>query len=155
MKMTTPTDKEIKHLRPNWLRRRLAKWALLPYRMRLGFLIGKQVLILTTRGRVSTKDRRTPLWYVSDGDNIYCLSGWGASSDWWKNPEANPKALLQIGMRRWELRGEVIAERQKVERILSKFQKKYGRRTVSLFYHLDRLVLVTFPKPSQVQDNDG
>ena len=144
----------IKPLRPNWLRRRLAKWPLLPYRMGLGFLIARQVLILTTRGRVSARERRTPLWYVSDGDNIYCLSGWGASSDWWKNLEADPKALLQIGMKRWELRGEVITEPHRVERILSKFQKKYGRRTVSLFYHLDRLVLAIFPKTSQVQDND-
>ena len=147
--------KEIKPLRPNWLRRRLAKWPLLPYRMGLGFLIARQVLILTTRGRVSAKERRTPLWYVSDGDNIYCLSGWGVSSDWWKNLEASPKALLQIGMKRWELRGEVITEPQRVERILSEFQKKYGRRTVRLFYHLDRLVLAIFPKTSQVQDNDG
>lgn len=147
--------KGIKPLRPNWLRRRLAKWPLLPYRMGLGFLIAGQVLILTTRGRASAKQRRTPLWYVSDGDDIYCLSGWGPSSDWWKNLEADPKALLQIGMKRWELRGEVITEPQRVERILSKFQKKYGRRTVSLFYHLDRLVLAIFPKTSQVQDNDG
>ncbi len=147
--------KGIKPLRPNWLRRRLAKWPLLPYRMGLGFLIAKQVLILTTRGRVSARERRTPLWYVSDGDNVYCLSGWGVSSDWWKNLEADPKALLQIGLKRWELRGEVITESQRVERILSEFQKKYGRRTVSLFYHLDRLVLAVFPKNSQVQDNDG
>lgn len=146
--------KGINPLRPNWLRRRLAKWPMLPYRMGLGLLIARQVLILTTRGRVSAKERRTPLWYVSDGDNIYCLSGWGASSDWWKNLEANPRALLQIGRRRRELRGEVITEPQRVERILSEFQKKYGRRTVSLFYHLDRLVLVIFPETSQVQDDD-
>ena len=146
--------KGIKPLRPNWLRRRLAKWPLLPYRLGLGFLIARQVLVLTTRGRVTAKERRTPLWYVNDGDNIYCLSGWGASSDWWKNLEASPKALLQIGMRRCERPGEVITEPQKVERILSEFQKKYGRRTVSLFYHLDRLVLVIFSKTSQVQDDD-
>ena len=148
--MPTSTGNGIAPLRPNWLRRRLAKWALLPYGMGLGFLIAKQVMILTTRGRVSAKERRTPLWYVSDGGAIYCLSGWGASSDWWKNLEADPKALLQIGMRRWELRGEVIPEPQEIERVLSMFQRKYGRRTVSTFYHLDRLVLVTFPKTSQV-----
>ncbi len=150
MPTTTSAGNGAALLRPSRLRRRLAKWGLLPYRMGLGFLIAKQVLILTTRGRVSAKERRTPLWYVSDGDAIYCLSGWGASSDWWKNLEADPKAHLQIGRRRWKLRGEVVPEPQEVERILSRFQKKYGHRTVSLFYHLDRLVLVTFPKTPQV-----
>ena len=102
-------------------------------------------MTLTTRGRVSGGERKTPLWYIREDGTIYCISGWGASSDWLKNLKADPHALLQIGKKRWETRGTLIQDTSELERNLLLFQAKYGRRTVSLFYHTDRLVLVGFP----------
>jgi len=116
----------------------------------LGFLLARKVMILTTKGRVTGKERRTPLWYVREGDAIYCLCGWGASSDWLKNLEADPHVIVQVGRERWETTKKLIQEPQEMERVLSTMQEKYGRRTVHLFYHMDRLVLVAFPL-----DNSG
>jgi deazaflavin-dependent oxidoreductase (nitroreductase family) len=126
------------------LRARLAKWALLPYQLGLGFLLARQVLVLTTTGRITGKMRQTPLWYVRQRDVIYCFSGWGSSSQWWRNLIANPRVLLQIGRERWETQGVVLPDLQERERVLGMFMEKYGRRTVHLFYHLDRLCLVAF-----------
>jgi deazaflavin-dependent oxidoreductase (nitroreductase family) len=136
-------------LRPSWLRARLAKWAVLPYRSGLGFLLARQVMILTTRGRKTGKARRTPLWYIREEDTIYCLSGWGSSSDWLKNLRADPYVTIQIGGEEWETEGKLREEPQEKGRVLRTMQEKYGRRTVGLFYHLDRLVLVAFPLTRQ------
>ena len=84
--MTTPRRKIV--LRPSWLRARLAKWGLLPYRFGLGRLASGQVMVLTTRGRVTGRVRNTPLWYVRDGGKVCGISGWGTSSDWFKNVQA-------------------------------------------------------------------
>jgi deazaflavin-dependent oxidoreductase (nitroreductase family) len=122
----------------------MAKWALLPYRLGLGFLLARQVMILTTRGRATGRLRKTPLWYVRDGGAVYCFSGWGASSDWWRNLKAEPSALAQIGKRRWRTGGVFVREHHDLERVLGRFREKYGR-LVPVFYHLDRLDLVYFP----------
>ena len=142
--MTANAGDENLRLRPNWLRRRLAKWPVPLYRLGLGALLAQRVLMLTTRGRVTGRDRKTPLWYVRDSDIVYCMSGWGSSSDWLKNLEAYPQVLLQIGKSRWETRGALVHEPRDIERTLYRFRQKYGR-LVPLFYHLDRLVLVSFP----------
>ena len=138
-------EHEIKPLRPSWLRARLAKWAGLLYRLGLGAVIARQVMILTTRGRATGVPRRTPLWYVRDGDTIYCVSGWGSSSDWLKNLEAHQGAVVRIGRERWETQGTLIQEPAALEKTLGRFQEKYGRRLVHFFYHIDRLRLVAFP----------
>lgn len=136
--------------RPSWLRSRLAKWALIPYRLGLGFLLANQVLVLTTRGRVSGKERKTPLWYVRDQDTIYCVSGWGPSSDWSRNLEADPSAVLQIGKAQWQTEGILKHDLPEQEQVLDLFLKKYGRLT-HLFYHRERLSVVAFPLPIQDQ----
>jgi deazaflavin-dependent oxidoreductase (nitroreductase family) len=146
---------ENRPLRPSWLRSRLAKWALVAYRLGLGFVVGHKVMILTTTGRVSGTERRTPLWYVREGDVVFCLSGWGASSDWLKNVRAHPEVRLQAGARRWRTRGRFIEDPAEVKRVSRMFIEKYGRRTVSVFYHLDRLVLVAFPVSACGGDRDG
>jgi deazaflavin-dependent oxidoreductase (nitroreductase family) len=136
--------------RPSWLRSRLAKWALVLYRLGLGFLVAKQVLVLTTKGRVSGKERKTPLWYVRDQDTIYCVSGWGPSSDWWRNLAADPSAMLQMGKARWKTRGVPIHDLPQQDKILNLFLKKHGRLT-RLFYHRERLSVVAFLLPIQGQ----
>ena len=131
--------------RPSWLRRRLAKWAVVAYRLGIGALLTRRVMILTTRGRVTGRPRKTPLWYARDGDVIYCMSGWGSSSDWWKNLVAYPHASLRLGRVAWKAQGELIHDATARERVLYMIQDKYGRRTTRLFYHVDLINLVAFP----------
>ena len=142
--MDIRTTEEMKPLRPSWLRARLAKWAVLPYKLGLGALLGREVMILTTRGRITGRARKTPLWYARDGGVVYCFSGWGSSSDWLKNLKADASALVRIGHRSWETRAVLVEEFQKRDAILQTFLKKHGR-LVRVFYHMDRLVLVAFP----------
>ena len=148
--MANRTGTKTEALRPNWLRRRMAKWAFLAYRLGLGPLLARWVMVLTTRGRVSGRARRTPLWYIRQGNTIYCLSGWGPSSDWFRNLGANADVLVRIGGQTWETRGEIISDPPQLERILRSFREKYGRM-VPVFYHMDRLRLVAFPAHATVE----
>ena len=134
-----------KHLRPNWLRSKMARWALLLYRLGIGTLISRKVMLLTTVGRVSGRSRTMPTWYIIEDDTLFCFSGWGASSDWIKNLKANPQVGVTIGRHRFNAEGSLVGSPTEQARVLGLFQDKYGRRTVRLFYHLDLLVLVAFP----------
>ena len=133
--------------RPSWLRRQLAKWPLLVYKLGLGPLIASKILILTTRGRETGKPRKATLWYVKEHisgvDVVYCFSRRGASSQWLKNLLARSEALLRIGQGIWQAQGQVMADPVEQRRLLENFQEKYGRLT-GLLLQEDRVTLVTF-----------
>lgn len=130
--------------RPSWLRSRLAKWALLAYRLGLGRLAGRWVLVLTTRGRGTGRVRKTPLWYARDGDVVYCFSGWGTTSDWYRNVKADPLVSLEVGKDRWQATAKLVHAPTQRERVLNLIVAKYGRLAPRIFYHLDRIALVAF-----------
>lgn len=73
------------------------------YQTPLAFLLGRFILLLTTRGRKSGLPRVTPLQYeIIDGD--YCLgSARGVQADWVRNILAHPEVELQV--RRTKIRG--------------------------------------------------
>lgn len=74
------------------------------YRLTGGVIGGKMgsrsLLLLTTTGRKSGKERVTPLLYLPD-DNRYLLAASNYGSEqhpqWYLNLQANPKASVQIG----------------------------------------------------------
>lgn len=74
------------------------------YRLTGGVIGGKMgnrpLLLLTTVGRKSRKERVTPLMYIPD-DNHYLLSASNSGADshpqWYLNLLAHPQATIQIG----------------------------------------------------------
>ncbi len=77
---------------------------------RVGGRFGKaQILLLTTNGRKSGKERTTPLIYVEDGDNLALVAS-NAGDDrhpgWYLNLRANPRATVQIGRERRAVKAE-------------------------------------------------
>lgn len=79
----------------NWLIRKLFKMPVLLYRLNLGSLFGRHILILSTSGRKTKHLRRTPLEYFKQRDRIYIISGFGSQPDWYKNIQADPHVTLQ------------------------------------------------------------
>ena len=132
-------------IRPSWMRSKLARWPLILYKLRLGALISRKLMVLTTVGRATGRNRSIPLWYYVEEDTIFCFSGWGRGSDWAKNLAVNPQVRITIGRTNLMAEGSIVESSDTQTRILQSFQQKYGRRTVKLFYHLDRLELVAFP----------
>lgn len=61
---------------------------------------GRQVLLLTTKGRLSGADRTTPLYYLRDGERVVICNvnpGSERTNPWVTNLRAHPAAKLQIG----------------------------------------------------------
>ncbi len=61
---------------------------------------GKNVLLLTTKGRLTGKSRTTPVYYLRDGDSIVICNvnpGFERVNPWVLNLRAHPIAKVQIG----------------------------------------------------------
>ena len=69
----------------------------IPYKLGLGQLLGKRILLLITKGRKSNKLRITPLQYDIHKNCFFIGSMRGVKADWYKNIEKNNSVLIQMG----------------------------------------------------------
>lgn len=82
--------------------RQISLWKILKlppqllYALGLGPIYGRMVMLLTTIGRVSGKERVTPLQYEEIDGVIYIASARGVKADWYRNILANPHVTVRI-----------------------------------------------------------
>lgn len=57
------------------------------------------VMLLTTTGCKTGKPRTTGVSFMPDGERYIIFSGWGVSSNWYRNVRANPRVTIRIGRR--------------------------------------------------------
>ena len=58
--------------------------------------VGGRIMVITHTGRKTGIRRRTPVNYtVADGE-VYCTSGFGGKSDWYRNIVADPKVEVWL-----------------------------------------------------------
>lgn len=84
------------------------------YRMGLGLLAGRTILLLTTTGRKSGLPRVTPLQFERVNGEIMVASGWGPKSDWICNLRKDPHAQVQIRLRKFKVTAELITDSGKI-----------------------------------------
>lgn len=65
------------------------------WRLGLGPLVGRVILILTTTGRRSGQPRRAALEYHRMNGKKYAVSAFGARAEWYRNLLADPHATIQ------------------------------------------------------------
>lgn len=83
------------------------------------FGVGKTMMLLMTMGRRSKQWRCFPVGYTRVGGELYLISGWGKTSNWYKNILANPDEVrLQIGFRRLNVRAKFIEEACEIRQII-------------------------------------
>ena len=73
------------------------------YKIGLGGLMTKRMVLLNHIGRKSGKMRQTVVEvvrYDKATDTVYVASGWGEKSDWYRNLLANPEITIQVGWRK-------------------------------------------------------
>ena len=83
-----------------------------------GSVGGHRVLLLTTTGRRSGRERRTPVQYEQLGSELVVVAaGAGSPSPpaWWLNLEADPKVEVQVGADRWDAYAETAGPRRRAE----------------------------------------
>jgi deazaflavin-dependent oxidoreductase (nitroreductase family) len=94
------------------------------YKIRLLPLLGmgKQVMLLSTKGRSSQKRRDFPIGYYLIDDTVHVFSGWGKAANWYKNIIANPQDVyLQVGFRRFHAIPEVVEDVEELHKTFERF----------------------------------
>jgi deazaflavin-dependent oxidoreductase (nitroreductase family) len=72
------------------------------YKLRLGFLFGRRMLMLEHIGRKSGARRYAVLEVVDHpgADEYVIVSGFGEQAQWYRNVLANPRVRVSVGLRR-------------------------------------------------------
>lgn len=108
------------------------------YHFKLGWLLGKRFLLLTTIGRKSGRPHRTVIEvvYFNPQSGAYTIaSGWGRRSDWYKNLKKNPRVVVEVGLRKFEATAQQL-ESDEAEKLLL----DYAQRHPLAFQELARLM---------------
>ncbi len=93
-----------------------------------GRMVGAPVLLLTTTGRKTGKQRTIPLLYLEDGENLIVVASNGGTPRhpaWWLNLRADPEATVEAGRRELRVRAEEANPEEK-ERLWPKLVAMYG-----------------------------
>ena len=83
---------------------------------------------LTTTGRRTGRPHRIEIWYATDGDTLYLLSGGGRSSDWVRNLIADPAVLVEVDGDVRAAHGRVLEGGAEAEQARSLVFAKYAPR---------------------------
>lgn len=91
---------------------RLFKIPLLLRRLGFARLIPEGIMILTTTGRHSGKQKQTPVEFIynADEDAYVVMSGWGGRTDWYRNACANPEVQVWTAGRERQARAEQASD---------------------------------------------
>jgi deazaflavin-dependent oxidoreductase (nitroreductase family) len=72
-------------------------------------LARRNVLYLTTTGRVSGNPHEIEIWFAAHGDTVYILSGGRDRSDWVKNIANNPAVRIRFDNQVFAGSGRIVA----------------------------------------------
>lgn len=78
------------------------------WRLGLGPLAGiwpsgfGRILVIEHTGRKSGNHYRTPVNYTIDGEDLYCIAGFGERTDWYRNLMAQSHTAVWLPEGRWE-----------------------------------------------------
>lgn len=123
----------------------LFKLPILQYRLGLGWMIGRYVLLLTTTGRKTGNPRQTPLEYEYDKahDRYRIAAGWGGNTDWYRNIKANPKVHVQVGRKEFDAVAEMASD-EEVAQFMMYVSKRHPRMDATWNRWSDKPVDGTF-----------
>jgi deazaflavin-dependent oxidoreductase (nitroreductase family) len=85
-----------------------------------GPFMGRDVVILTTKGAKSGEDRETPLVYTRDGDRYVIVASKGGAPTnphWFHNLRAHPDVTLEIAGEKFQAHAKVIDSEDEYERL--------------------------------------
>lgn len=98
---------------PSGLARMLFRLPIHLYRLRLGWLFGTRLMLLTHTGRVTGRQRQVVIEVVGggrrDGSYVVC-SGFGTRAAWYRNVLANPRVRVRVGNHEMPATAEPLGE---------------------------------------------
>jgi len=82
------------------------------------------VMLLTTTGRKTGRPRTTAISFMPLGERLVVFSGWGTSSNWYRNVLANPSVLVRVGRRQFEGTAQLVADPERRRQLMLEMQKR-------------------------------
>jgi deazaflavin-dependent oxidoreductase (nitroreductase family) len=92
-----------------------------------GAFAGAPLLLLTTTGAKTGRQRTNPMMYLPDGDRLLVFASKGGaptSPDWYHNLVANPTATVEVGTDRYEVKATVLTGEER-DRLYAKQAELY------------------------------
>jgi deazaflavin-dependent oxidoreductase (nitroreductase family) len=121
------------------LLRFLLRMPILLYRIRLGWLLGNRFLLLKHIGRKTGLEHRTILEVLRHDRTQGCYivsSGWGTSSQWFKNIQQQPEVKIETGGREMRATATILAEQQAEQEI-----RDYAQRHPAAYREISNRIL--------------
>ena len=93
-----------------------------------GPFVGRQVLLLTTKGAKSGQERTNPLVWTKDGDKLVIVASKGGAPtnpSWFHNLRANPVVTIELGKERFAARANVAKPESERRRLYDAHAKMH------------------------------
>jgi len=85
-------------------------------------------------GRKSGQTISIPVWFVSEGENLYLIPVKGSDTQWYKNVLQNPSIRIDARGAEAEFRAVPLTDANEVKSVVEQFREKYGARDVKKYY---------------------
>ena len=109
---------------------------ILAYKIGLGPLIGRFVLLLTTTGRKTGLQRVTPLQYEVIDGVFHIGAVFGMKTDWVRNIQADPRVQIRVKNDTFHGRAEICANPEEIANFIQYRLNKHPR-IIGLIMKLD------------------
>jgi deazaflavin-dependent oxidoreductase (nitroreductase family) len=107
------------------LLRTLLTVPILLYRGPLAELLRSRcVLLLTTRGRRTGQPRTGAVSFMPVNDHFVVFSGWGVTSNWYRNIRANPEVTLKVGRRHLAATARLVEDPERRRQFMQQMQAR-------------------------------
>jgi deazaflavin-dependent oxidoreductase (nitroreductase family) len=84
------------------------------------------VMLLTTRGRRSGRPRTGAVSFMPVEDHFVVFSGWGVTSNWYRNVRTNPEVTITVGRRRMRALARLVEDPERRRELMLRMQARSG-----------------------------
>lgn len=88
---------------------------------------------ITVTGRNTGRQITLPVWFVTEGGQLYLVPVRGSDSDWYKNLLATPRMQVTGDGQRVTATAKPMSP-DRVQAMVDKFREKYGADQVAAYY---------------------
>jgi deazaflavin-dependent oxidoreductase (nitroreductase family) len=104
----------------------------------------RREISITVRGRRTGRKITLPVWFVLDDGTLWLLSVNGTRTQWFRNIQTDPTIVIRAGTQKRTVTGTPLTGSARVQPVVERFRKKYGREDVTSYYpRLDAAVKIT------------
>jgi deazaflavin-dependent oxidoreductase (nitroreductase family) len=89
-------------------------------------LASRCVLLLTHVGRRTGRPHTTAISFMPVGNGFVVFSGWGRSSNWYRNVLANPEVGVRVGGRQLRATARLVPEPERRRQLMLRMQARSG-----------------------------